>query len=214
MIGRYLYVPAALATLAITVGSLSGQAIRGPTEHTTCPTPFRPISGLTFHGGYAWAVTYHTFPYQHGFAQYSALPSPAISDDGRATWSNPGAYVECTNTWWFNPNGTVNHVEFRWHVIDYRGDIRGNDDGCGGDGGDWGGTDPIYATSYDPYAPEQAGDDVLVHDCGGGGAGGGSAGGTLECWWEWMEIEISYDGGKTWHPFWSGWGQVCEEQAA
>lgn len=214
MIGRYLSFVAALTAIAIPAAGLRGQVIRGPTEHTVCPTPFRPISGLTFHGGYAWAVTYHTFPYQMGFAQYSALPDPAISDDGRATWYNPGAYVECTNTWYYNPNGTVAYVDFRWHIVSYRGEIRDNpDSGCGGDSGNWGGTDPIYITSYDPYAPEQV-EDVSVQSCGGGKGGDGTGGGTMVCWSEWLEIEISYDGGKTWHPFWSGWGQVCEQMAA
>lgn len=213
MTSRSLPVVASLTALVISTGGLEGQVIRGPTEHTTCPTPFRPFAGLTFHGGYAWAVTYHTFPYQFGFAQYSAIPDPAISDDGRATWSNPGAYVECTNTWWFNPDGSVNNVEFRWHIISYRGDIRENSSECGGDGGDWGGNDPIYVTSYDPYVAEQVGAGS-VQDCGGGEDGGGADGSTLTCWWEWLEIEISYDGGKTWHPFWSGWGRVCQEQAA
>ena len=64
MIGRYLSILGALAAIAIPAGGLSGQVIRGPTEHTVCPTPFRPISGWTFHGGYAWAVTYHTFPFE------------------------------------------------------------------------------------------------------------------------------------------------------
>ena len=213
MIGRYLSIVAVLGAIVLPSGGLRGQPIRGPTEHTTCSSPVRPNSGWTYHGGYRWAVTWYTFPFQMGFAQYSASPNPAISDDGRATWYNPGAYVECTNTWYYNLDGSVAYVEFRWHVISYSGEIRENSDsGCGGDGGgDWGGTDPIYITSYDPYAPEQEGD-VSVQDCGGGGGGGG--GGTLVCWWEWMEIEISYDGGKTWHPFWSGWGQVCEHQAA
>lgn len=115
--------------------------------------------------------------------------------------------MECTNTFYFNPDRSIAFVEFRWHVISYSGDIRENaDSGCGGGGG---GTDPIYMNSYDPYAPEQAEDTASVQDCGGSGGGGG--GGELECWWEWMEIEISYDGGVTWQPFWSGLGQVCQQ---
>lgn len=211
MIWRGVSTLAALAALTLSAGGVSGQLIRGHTEHTTCPTPLRPTSGLTFHGGYRWAITYHTFPYQFGFAQYSALPDPAISDDGRATWTNPGAYAECTNTWYFNPNGSVAYVDFRWHVISYRGEVRENNEGCGGDGG--GTTDPIYLTSYDPYAADQP-DDLSVQGCGGGGDEGGTGGERLTCWWEWVDVEISYDGGKTWYPYWSGWGQVCEEQAA
>lgn len=194
---------AALGVLAVP-GVAKGQATPGPTQHTTCPTPFKPGAGVTFHGGYAWNVTYHTFPYQFGYAQYSAMPDPATSDDGRATWTNPGAYVECTLTWYYNPNGTVSHIDFRWHIISYRGNITENSGGCDRD------ADPIYMTSYDPYAPDQE-DEAGLQECAGGG-GGGSSGGSSTCRWEWMEIEISYDGGQTWHPFWSGWGQVCEEQ--
>ncbi len=170
---------------------------------------------MTFHGGYVWHVTYYTHPFQHAFAQYYANPSPAVSADGQATWTNPGAYVECTFTWYYNLNGTVSHVDFRWHVIYYTGSIRRND-GCGGAG-----SGPIYMESYDPYAPDQdnesvQGDLSVQNSCGGGGGGdggegGGGGGGGSSCYSEWMEIEISYDGGQTWHPYWSGWGQVCEQ---
>jgi hypothetical protein len=205
----HVFIIAILAALSLPAAPLGSQVIRGPTDHTTCPTPFRPIAGLTFHAGKAWNVTYHTFPYQYGFAQYSALPDPATSEDGRATWTNPGAYAECTNTWFYNPNGSVAFVEFRWHVIDYRGEVTASSGGCEGDGGQ---TDPIYMMSYDPYVPEDQAGEVSVLACGGGG-GGSSGGGGVTCRWEWMEIEISYDGGQTWQSFWSGWGQMCEQQA-
>lgn len=208
MICRCLSILAIVAAIVTPARDLQSQVIRGRTEHTVCPTPFRPISGLTFHGGYVWAVTYHTFPYQMGFAQYSAFPDPATSDDGRATWYSPGASVECTNTWYLNPNGSVAYVDFRWHIISYRGNIQENTgSGCGGGGTE---TDPIYMTSYDPYAPDQ--EAVTVQDCGGGGGGGSGGGGGLTCWWEWMEIEISYNGGKTWETYWSGWGRVCNNE--
>jgi hypothetical protein len=203
----------ALAALATPLCSLASQAIRGRTEHTVCPSPFRPISGLTFHEGKAWSVTYHTFPYQYGFAQYSAVPSPAISDDGQAMWTNPGVYVECTNTWYLNPNGSIAYVDFRWHIISYRGQVTVNNDGCESGGGG----DPIYMTSYDPYAPDENAVDASVQSyCGGDGGGGGGGGGTgggVSCRWEWMEIEISYNGGLTWETYWSGWGQTCESLA-
>lgn len=214
MISRFVACSIMVGVFSLAPIGVRAQLIEGPTERTTCSDYFRPPAGLIFHEGYTWNVTFHTFPYQFGRAHYSALPSPAISDDGSATWTNPGVYVECTLTWYFNAYGRVETVKYNWHIISYSGTVAENR-GCDG-GGDGGGTDPIYITSYDPYAIDQAVADPAVQDCsgGGGGGGGGAGGGTLTCWWELMEIEISYDGGKTWHPFWSGWGQVCEQQAA
>lgn len=62
-------------------------------------------------------------------------------------------------------------------------------EGCG-DGGDGGGGGNAYACS---------------------GGGGGAA---ISCYLELVEIEISYDGGLTWIPFWSEWLEVCVEENA
>jgi hypothetical protein len=75
----------------------------------------------------------------------------------------------------------------------------------------WGGeyiTD-IGDPQYDPYDPDQV---STADDCssGSGDTGSGENGG-WNCWYEYMVIEISYDGGKTWHLWWEGWGRVCEE---
>lgn len=188
---------------------VQAQLIEGPTELTTCSTPFQPVSGLTFHEGYAWSVTFHALPHQFGHAHYIALPNPATSEDGSATWTNPGAYVECTVTWYYNAFGRAESVKYNWHIISYSGAVTENGD-CDGGGGP---SDPVYIMSYDPYLTDQAIDDPTVQNCDGGGGGGGADGARLTCRWEWMDIEISYDGGKTWHPFWSGWGQMCEQQA-
>jgi hypothetical protein len=76
-------------------------------------------------------------------------------------------------------------------------------------GGGWGRLnyfdDPIIMSSYDPYAPTpDAADGGETIQCGGDGSGGGRT-----CFWEWMVIEVSLDGGMNWEPWWSGWGQVC-----
>ena len=42
-------------------------------------------------------------------------------------------------------------------------------------------------------------------NCGGGGDMPG-----LYCDEEWIEIDISYDGGVTWSQLWAGWGNVCD----
>jgi hypothetical protein len=89
--------------------------------------------------------------------------------------------------------------------------------GTGGDEcGDGPGDDWYYMESYDPYSPtpDDNGDSTVTTSCGGGGPGGaGFDPANYSCTWDYITIEISYDGGKTWHHFWSGWAQVCEEHA-
>lgn len=101
-------------------------------------------------------------------------------------------------------------------VVSFEGTVwrsgAGGDDGCGDAGGDW-----YYTESYDPYdpAPEGGGDTVGTASCGGSGGGGaGFDPGNYSCSWDYITVEISYDGGKTWEHFWSGWAQICEEHMA
>jgi hypothetical protein len=75
----------------------------------------------------------------------------------------------------------------------------------------------VYITSvgsaeYDPYDPDQ----IVSSDCetGGGDGGGGTGGGGLNCWDEYMVIEISYDDGQSWQVWWEGWGRVCQQNEA
>lgn len=101
-------------------------------------------------------------------------------------------------------------------VVSFEGTVwrvASNDPGCGGGG------EPIYMESFDPYSPGVSEAEISSGapsaECGGGGGGGGDGGGGgggISCYWEWMEIEISRDGGQTWEHFWSGWGQVCENE--
>jgi hypothetical protein len=97
-------------------------------------------------------------------------------------------------------------------VITFEGTVwrTGEDDsgGCwGGGGGGYRFEDPIIMSSYDPYAAAAAGDEEVAIECGGGGGDGG--GGSSSCTSEWMEIEVSYDGGISWSTWWSGWGLIC-----
>jgi hypothetical protein len=96
-------------------------------------------------------------------------------------------------------------------VLSFEGTVWRNNsaDGGAGCGGGGGGAenDPIYATSYDPYAPDPE-NGALTPSCGGSGGGSGSGG--YSCAWDYITIEISYDGGATWQEYWSGWAQVCD----
>jgi hypothetical protein len=79
----------------------------------------------------------------------------------------------------------------------------GGQEGCGNE----------FQLVYDPYDPTGEGDDC---DDGGGGSGGGGGesgtgdGGPGNCRTEYVYIEVSYDGGKTWHGWWEGNATVCE----
>lgn len=70
-----------------------------------------------------------------------------------------------------------------------------------------------YADSYDPGDPyslpsgsssDPDGLAVASDDCTGGAEGDGG------CQSVYLRIEVSYDGGVTWQPYWEGWGTVCE----
>lgn len=98
-------------------------------------------------------------------------------------------------------------------VLSFEGTIwrAGDDDdgwGCGDGGGD-----RYCMESYDPYAPEPD-EGAVTANCGGGGGGAGFDPGSYSCYWDYITLEISYDGGQTWQHFWSGWAQICDEQMA
>lgn len=121
------------------------------------------------------------------------------------------------NEWLAEGSWTGKCVGFaQWgigRVVSFEGTVWrvGDDDvggGCGGGGGGYYFDDPIIMESYDPYAPAPDSEDVTI-ECGGGGGSGGSGGRT--CLSEWMVIEVSYDGGRNWEPWWSGWGLICYE---
>jgi hypothetical protein len=100
-------------------------------------------------------------------------------------------------------------------LTDHEGQLRRNGINAGNGGGCVGGGDWYYMESYDPYDPAPAeGDAGVTASCGGGGGGAGFDPGNYSCSWDYITIEISYDGGKTWQHFWSGWAQVCEEHMA
>lgn len=71
-------------------------------------------------------------------------------------------------------------------------------------------TDPLYVPGYDPYSPDELTGGTIqatgTGNCSGSGGGGGGSNGTCTP----MEIQTSYDGGKTWTTIYKG--NVCETQ--
>lgn len=193
---------------AVFASGLSAQPTLRHIEATVCPSPYRPFSGLTFHEGETFEVTYYTYPEQIGYAEYVASPSPAYSDDRTAVWRNPGVLAECSIGWYYNPSGSFAYVEFLWHIVTYHGTVSQMGD-CG--------DDEIYTGAYDPYFVGTPTDTPVNGPCddgggpggGGGGSGGGGAGGQLVCHFETVQLEISYDGGVTWDIYWTGLVNVC-----
>jgi hypothetical protein len=156
------------------------------------------------------------------YAWFIATPDPnPLSLDGTVRWRSARILVHCFATRLWNGNRT-----YHYHPIAYNGALESTQSACGTDPPTWGGED--YMTSApstgvvmddgtEPMTrltrdPDRAGapSDMYLMDCGG--AGGGDAGGSggVTCQWEYMTIEISYDGGKTWSVWWEGWGQTCE----
>lgn len=144
-----------------------------------------------FQGPFNWVATISP-----GYARYTVVV-PGVDERGEWTASGP-VIAECRRGW-IPGLGLI-------RLTDHEGQLRRNGINAGGDdcnrGGHWG-DDPVYMTGYDPYAPAPDEGSVEIA-CGGGGGGDG-----YTCYWEWMEIEISYDGGATWQLFWADWGQVC-----
>lgn len=153
-----------------------------------------------FQGPFNWVGTIAP-----GYARYTVVV-PGVDDRGEWTASGP-VIAECRR-------GLIPGLGMI-RLIDHEGQLRRNGINAGGSDCEtdpWGGDkDPIYMTSYDPYAQAVNGNELTAGCTGdGGGAGGSNSGGGMTCYWDHMVIEISYDGGSTWSTYWEGWGQVCE----
>ena len=115
-------------------------------------------------------------------------------------WDNPVAFVTCWLDWYQKNFGM--EVHYRWHLESYSGEVTNCPSGSSGPK-----TDPEYFDQlYDPYDTY---DPYGSSTCGGGGGGGGEGGGDAGCVVEYFVVDISYDGGNTWHTLWEGWGTVC-----
>lgn len=180
-------------------------------EPTSCPASMRPISGVTYHAGHGWAITWTTVPGQWASATYYG-PSSATSTDGKATWLNPSLLAECWIDWYALPPTPARDAYFRWHIVRYFGTVREVKAGCNDDtrlvddfGNDVQGP---YDPTYDPAL--ESGTDCEDESSEGGSGGGGGGGGDLTCRQEYVYVEISNDGGLTWEVYWEGYATVCE----
>lgn len=161
------------------------------------------------------------------YAWFAATPNPdPVSTDGRARWRRARILVHCFATLLWGGSRT-----YHYHPIAYSGTLEPIGTACGGDDDPpfWGGdeyitSDPADSEAAPEDAPltrltrdanrEGAPPDTYITACEGGAGGESGSAGNVACHWEYMIIEISYDGGKTWHVWWEGWGQVCEENEA
>ncbi|HEX8273359.1 MAG TPA: hypothetical protein VF615_12020 [Longimicrobiaceae bacterium] len=128
---------------------------------------------------------------------YRAYPVSSInSDDNGLRWHNARILVHCYE------EKTIYYTRFHYHQIGSAGRVEILQ--CKADGG----VDPFlnepYSTTYDPYATAgPAG--VVASDCSGDGGDTGAGCPSL-----FVTIEISYDGGSTWEPYWQGWVIFCD----
>jgi len=70
-------------------GPASAQPVYVYSEPSVCSTFFKPNSGVTFHAGGEFEVTWYlNFP-QYGPVEYYGLPNPVVSIDGARKWTRP-----------------------------------------------------------------------------------------------------------------------------
>lgn len=169
--------------LAIVSSSLNAQTVWY--ENTVCPTQFAPISGTTFHAGHGWQVVWVTGPGQWASAYYTGRPSPVVSTDNNARWYNPALDARCRIKWVQYQNGSRDAF-FNWAIDQYYGSVQSYSSGC------------ERQIVYDPEECEEPPEEGT-----GGGGGGGN------CHNEWIIIEESTDGGRTWRELYSGNATVC-----
>jgi hypothetical protein len=197
---RRVLLGAVFGALALLSPTAHGQRIFLRREPTVCSTPFRPNGGFTFHAGGKWAVTWNAPPGQFGSSVFAGYPNPVLSADGTKRWDNPIAFVNCWIYWYLENGGEQAYYD--WELLDYSGEVTNCASGSGPR------TSPEYFDNvvYDPYDTY---DPYGSSTCGGGGGGSGGEGGGGGCVMQYFVVEISYDGGSTWHTLWEGWGTVC-----
>jgi hypothetical protein len=195
-----------VATATLLPAAASAQWIETGREPTVCPTPFKPISGITFRGWTGFKVTWTTARGQFGAATYLGLPNPVVSDDATKIWENPTAFVTCEIIWYASARGA--EAVFDWHVVSYGGEIRNcATSGTRPTGEVDGGS--IDDPAFDPYLTADAYDGSCDPPLEGGGGGSWPGPDGTTCTYMYVYIDVSYDGGRTWKVYWEGWATVC-----
>lgn len=217
------------ASLAIPP-SVTAQRVYLYSEPTVCVTPFRPISGITFHAGGQFPVVWYLPSPTPGPIDYTGVPDPVTSLDAAKKWSEPKANVTCFLEWYQLAPTPQREVEYRWHINFYGGNVTS----CVGMEGH--ADISPYAGEYDPYDPNtsnQPGAGDGCTDSGGGGGdwdgggdgtgdnetigvipGSGDGGGRSMCpdnapyYWDIDCIDI-YVEGEGWVEYWCGAVMVC-----
>jgi hypothetical protein len=217
-----------LIWIALTVGQIVFSTSAVAQKDVSCPTSLRPrfnhYQGVVFRGKEFethWQNMAGGALGGPSYAWFSATPDPnPLSIDGSARWRDARILVHC-----FAIIGWGGTRYYHYHPVAYNGTLESTQSACGTDPPTWGGedyvtSDPSVGVAMDNGAepmtrltrdPDRVGAPSITYlmDCGG--AGGGDAGGpSVTCQWEYMTVEISYDGGKTWSVWWEGWGQTCE----
>jgi hypothetical protein len=197
-------------------------------ERTFCRDHFKPID-LWFDGGYGHMLFHLDPPLLFVGYRAGAYTSP------RGLVFRRAVYETIHESEAVDPDGNVWRFQGRFNALCRGGELEigplvfggqllvsenavtrpvlvrrgtGGDDECGA-GGD---TDRYYMESYDPYSPvpDEGGAAVMSY-CGTSDGGSTFDPADYSCTWDYITIEISYDGGRTWQRFWSGWAQVCDQ---
>lgn len=157
-------------------------------------------------GGTPWPTALYTF-HSNAYTRDDRYYAPA---GGNVLLACDGSYV--LNV--FGNRLWVGHLYGKLYNGPIVRNSRYEDPDCGsGGGGPWNPwDDPVYISGSDPTPAAVERDQIS--DCDGGTGGGGAGDNGYTCTWDYVTFEISYDGGRTWHHFWSGWVPVCDENMA
>lgn len=161
-------------------------------EPTVCSPSFKPYSGITYHAGGGFAITWYILSPAYGPVTYFGQPDPAISEDGTKKWTRPSANVTCYIDWYQLYPTTQRDASYRWHINFYGGQVTS----CTVDGGG-GGIQPALDIAPSRHTESEPGSSG-AQSCSGGGGGGGSGGGTFWCvdlWVPgqgWVELECVF----------------------
>lgn len=174
--------------------------VEGESRDVPCPSRLNNAFGyqaVAHQGHFFWSqwhsdLTNYPLP---SYNWYHAYPNrDPVSDDERAIWKNARIQVHCWvyKAYWL--------MQWHYDIVARSGSVEANCDRSGGG-------EALWAEAYDPYAAD-APRSLATEDCDGDDSSGG--GGGKDCTWVYADIQISYNGGRTWDTLWSGY--ACQTQ--